>query len=147
MHVSTVILREAWPVALSSADGAYSNLAGRLKRGRAVEKHRHQAPKPDSLGPMIGFWNAIIVLTLVLTAGGLVKSWMKHRLELKRLELEQTRQENQRLRSQLELWQRQLAGRVETLETIATGADDELKQKLLALSAPSGAPPHSTDNG
>jgi cell shape-determining protein MreC len=96
---------------------------------------------------MIGFWNAIIVLTLVLTAGGLVKSWMKHRLELKRLELEQTRQENQRLRSQLELWQRQLAGRVETLETIATGADDELKQKLLALSAPSGAPPHSTDNG
>lgn len=83
---------------------------------------------------MLGFWNAIVVLTIVATTGGLIKSWMKHRLELKRLELEQTREENRRLRSQLELWQRQLVGRVETLETIATGADEELKRKLLALS-------------
>ena len=40
------------------------------------------------------------------------------------------------LRSQLEQWQRQLAGRVETLETIATGADDELKQRLLESARP-----------
>jgi hypothetical protein len=89
-----------------------------------------------------GFWHFIGLMILIGSVGGGVRKFLNYRLGMRKIDLRRLKAENNRLHQILDKVRdgdegtiRMLTERVETLETIATSADEDLNRKLRELSA------------
>ena len=87
-----------------------------------------------------GFWHFVGLMILLGSIGGGIRKYLTYRLGMKRLDVRQLGEENQRLHKILDKVRdgdahtiKLLTERVETLETIATSADEDLNRKLREL--------------
>jgi len=87
-----------------------------------------------------GFFHFIGLMILLGSLGGGIRKYFKYRLGMKKVNLQQLKEENRRLRKILDRVRegdertiRLLTERVETLETIATSADEDLNRRLREL--------------
>jgi hypothetical protein len=87
-----------------------------------------------------GFWHFVGMMILLGSIGGGIRKLLNYRLGMRRLDMRHLKAENKRMRKILDRVRdgdertiRLLTERVETLETIATSADEDLNRKLREL--------------